>query len=437
MQRLGGRPVRLLVSGAALALVALAGAAPPPALAAPTAGRPHVIAPQVTAGASGSVSSAAAAGSTQADDPPLMPIQDPGFAATVQTGDGGFTNPYWTQSSSGEFATIDNSYVRSTGWTGGEYTADLCGYSDCDDRADQGGYVADPPVTLIAPDNVSAATLTFDVAYECLLPTSCSGGELRVGLWDQAAGTTVEQDFTSKAVPGLYTDYPPTQYSLDTTAFLQAAGGQAYDVFAIGTTPTGDGTEWFVDDIQLAVTSVANPPTHITATSTAAGQAKLTWVAPADAAVEGVTGYTLTTYSDLGVPVGTPQPISGVSTTSATVTGSDAVSFSAVGISKGDLGVWELMWNSEPILKSRLTSLLAPAFTCTLPTGARMTGGLSPKPWASAQPASRSAAARRAVVRLIAWHPWRQPLSPLPLSLPPWPGSAARCWIDLRCSKFS
>ncbi len=62
-------------------------------------------------------------------------------------------------------------------------------------------------------------------------------------------------------------------------------------------------------------------PTNVSAASTASGEATVSWTAPASAVAEGVTGYTVTTYNDLGEPVGSPQPVSGaLSPCEATVT---------------------------------------------------------------------------------------------------------------------
>ena len=58
-----------------------------------------------------------------------------------------------------------------------------------------------------------------------------------------------------------------------------------------------------------------SPPTGVTATSTASGEAGVSWTAPSDAAYVGVTGYTVTTYNARGAQVGTPQSLSGTSTT--------------------------------------------------------------------------------------------------------------------------
>jgi hypothetical protein len=59
----------------------------------------------------------------------------------------------------------------------------------------------------------------------------------------------------------------------------------------------------------------------VTATSTAPGQATVSWTPPAGAAAEGVAGYSVTTYDAANVHVGSPQSVSGTSTSSTTVTG--------------------------------------------------------------------------------------------------------------------
>jgi hypothetical protein len=63
-----------------------------------------------------------------------------------------------------------------------------------------------------------------------------------------------------------------------------------------------------------------SPPTNVIATSPASGDATVSWTAPASGVAEEVTGYTVTTYNDQGAAVGTPQSVSGESTSTTTVT---------------------------------------------------------------------------------------------------------------------
>jgi hypothetical protein len=264
-------------------------------------------------------SGAAISSGGPAADPPLTPIVDPSFQGVICTGGNCTADPNWTEVSSGHFDTEDNNYNGLTGYTGldgSPYTADLCGYPTCDpDEVYQ---------TFTVPDNVSQATLTFDAAAVCPLPpdATCDTGPdypLTVGLSD-ASGNEVDTAFTFSVTnpsTGYYIS-PMSPESVDAaslTAFLQAHPLQSVRVFADDVAAPGDYTEWFVDNIVLSVTALASAPTRVTATSAAPGDASLSWSAPADATVDGVTGYTVTEYNDQGTQVGTPQPVSGTSTT--------------------------------------------------------------------------------------------------------------------------
>ena len=66
---------------------------------------------------------------------------------------------------------------------------------------------------------------------------------------------------------------------------------------------------------------LSNPPTDVSAVSTASQQATLSWSPPADAAADDVSGYTVTTYNDLSQQQGSAQSVAGGSTSSTTITG--------------------------------------------------------------------------------------------------------------------
>jgi hypothetical protein len=61
-------------------------------------------------------------------------------------------------------------------------------------------------------------------------------------------------------------------------------------------------------------TAPVEPPAAVTASSTAAGEATLSWSPALDALSEDVVGYEVTTYDDQGEPVGRPQAVTGTST---------------------------------------------------------------------------------------------------------------------------
>ena len=72
---------------------------------------------------------------------------------------------------------------------------------------------------------------------------------------------------------------------------------------------------------RVAASARPAPPTGVSAASTAPGQATVSWTPPAGGVAEGVTGYSVTTWNDLGAQVGSAQPVSGEAATSAPVTG--------------------------------------------------------------------------------------------------------------------
>jgi hypothetical protein len=67
-------------------------------------------------------------------------------------------------------------------------------------------------------------------------------------------------------------------------------------------------------------TEPPDPPTNVTAASRASAQATVSWIPPATAVVDGVTGYSVTTYNAQGQQVGSPQSVLGASTSTSTVT---------------------------------------------------------------------------------------------------------------------
>ena len=256
-------------------------------------------------------------GTAQAEvqDPPLTPILDPTFVG-ASCNPGCTPDPHWSEGSSGHFQTVTNYYNQLTGYTGldgSPYTIDLCGYVGCDpDEAYQ---------SFTVPDHVTEATLTFSAAAMCSLPfgDTCDTGThypLTVGLED-ASGNSVGESFTFEATNPSNGPYVSsmTPESVDVTAFLQSRPLQSIEAIAYDVAAPKDGTEWFVDNVVVSVTALASPPTSIIATSTASGQASVSWTAPSDAIPDDVTGYTVTTYNDQRVQVGTPQPVSGTSTT--------------------------------------------------------------------------------------------------------------------------
>jgi hypothetical protein len=251
----------------------------------------------------------------EAPDPPLSPILDPSFQG-ASCSPGCVPDPDWDEYSSGGFPTVDNQYWHYTGYTGiggSESTIDLCGYAGCDpDEAYQ---------SLTVPDGVTQASLTFDVAAACALPpgATCNTGSnhpVTIGLMD-GSGNTVGDSFTFEVTnPSSGGPYisPMSPESVNVTSFLESRPLQTIRAIAYDADAPGDMTEWFVDNIVLSVTALASHPTNIIATSTASGQASVSWTAPSDAIPDDVTGYAVTTANDQGQQVGTPQSVSGTST---------------------------------------------------------------------------------------------------------------------------
>jgi hypothetical protein len=260
----------------------------------------------------------------------LQPILDPSFQGASCSGSTCSPDPNWveTPGRGGGYYTVDNDYHTLTAYTGlggSEYTSDLCGYGGCSDAAYQ---------NFTVPASVSAATLTFDVAAACHLPAggTCSTSDyaypLTVELEDLVTqqGDGEEFEFSGYNPPGGpmdVTDMSPV--SLDVTSFVMAHQLATMQARMVATTAPDDATEWFVDNVVLTVTVpgfAPSPPTDVAATSTASGQAAVSWVPPPGAiADEDITGYTVTTYNDLGVPVGTPQTVSGGASDLTTITG--------------------------------------------------------------------------------------------------------------------
>ena len=70
-----------------------------------------------------------------------------------------------------------------------------------------------------------------------------------------------------------------------------------------------------------ATTVPPEPPTGVSAVSTASGQATVSWTPPSDELTDGVIGYQVVAYNQQLQQWGSPQTVSGASTTSTTVTG--------------------------------------------------------------------------------------------------------------------
>jgi hypothetical protein len=242
-----------------------------------------------------------------------QPIQDPYFAATTGC-PSACTNPFWEQYDQDGDATIGTEYyVLSGGWNSGEGhdTAQPCGYAGCDDAS------VYQPITLPADVDVTSATLSFEAAAACFDPGPCGAGsdDLFVGLSTESNGSA-GQNFFNGSSAGDYSEMAPETISGGALlTFIQDNPGQTADVLIQAATSGTDTSEFFVTAVTLTLTQSPPPPTNVTATSTGPGQAIVSWTPPAGAVAAGVTGYTVTTYNDQGVAVGTPESVSGTSTT--------------------------------------------------------------------------------------------------------------------------
>jgi hypothetical protein len=302
-----GGAVRALLAATTLVALAVAGGFPARAAAAPGASPPQA---EVTQ-SGGGFGSVGVAGAVSAGASQTQLVQDPYFADTS-----GGSNPYWTQYSTADVPTIDTDYYAISGWSSGsgDYTAHLCGYVSCDfDEVSQ---------QITVPYGVTAASLSFEGAASCG-PLGCgSSNQLQFELTN-VHGAFV-QDYSNRQAAYAYTS-PPLQAGTSGTgllSYLQANAGDILTVEAEANTGPSDDSAFYLTDITLTVTvSPPDAPTNVTADSTASGQATVSWTAPDDVVTAGVTGYSIITYDSSGDKVGTPQPVSSASTTTATITG--------------------------------------------------------------------------------------------------------------------
>lgn len=224
-------------------------------------------APRYIAGAAPSGNPAAPHTASVADDSQLL--NDTGFESGVPNGT-------WAEVSSGGFELIDMSHPHSGSWN-----ADLCGYTTCnpDELVQQ----------FTAPTGVYAATVTFWVAGFCNLApsSSCSAAnnQLNVTLIDPSNNFVAETVNTS-GTGGTISAY--TQISFDTSSFMAGHGGSPVQLQLVSHDRNGDAGGFVVDDVTMTVN---DPPTSVTATSTAPGTVGVTWVAPVDATTNGVNAY--------------------------------------------------------------------------------------------------------------------------------------------------
>ncbi|MGD0834063.1 MAG: glycosyl hydrolase family 18 protein [Candidatus Dormibacteria bacterium] len=153
---------------------------------------------------------------------------------------------------------------------------------------------------------------------------------------DGTAGPVINWDGTSQT-PWAYwygpasnascgSDYSTTrELYYDNAQSLEAKYGlvdadhlRGVGIWALGM-DSGSNDLW--NAIAASFVPLADPPTGVTATSTASDTATVSWSLPSDVTTDRVSGYAITTYNDKGVTVGSVQSVSGALTASAGVTG--------------------------------------------------------------------------------------------------------------------
>ena len=251
-------------------------------------------------------------------------VGDPGF-------EGGPSSASWGQISSGHFATITNFDPHT-----GAYSADLCGYTNCNpDEVYQ--YIG-------VPRNVTSASLSYYFTGGCASTThSCTHANnvLAIGVADSQSHSA-EADYGLDASPNTLLGYGFD--SINLTSFMQSHAGQVILLVALAQTVSTDTAEFFVDDFSLSINATPDAPANVSAASNAPGAATVSWSAPAYEGTSSVFSYTVSTYDHLrnfvsststastmttvtGLTNGNPYYFT-VAATNSTGTGAAAASFS-------------------------------------------------------------------------------------------------------------
>jgi hypothetical protein len=153
---------------------------------------------------------------------------------------GGFENGTspWSESSSGGYELITTDHPHS-----GQYSALLCGYSDCQDIIAQGFQL---------PSSVSSVTLSYWWDMQTDKSGACAD-HFTVGIYavnsDYTLGSQVAQvqDVCNDAANGKY-----QQQTVDLSSALQGQAGQVLAIVFSGTTDSqSNTTETYVDDVSL------------------------------------------------------------------------------------------------------------------------------------------------------------------------------------------
>ena len=219
-------------------------------------------------------------------------VRDPGFEQ-------GSPNPDWAEFSSGNLAVIDGAKPHS-----GSYSADLCGYSSCNDYAEQ-------TTSFTVPSGIVSASASFYTWMGTQEATTTCNDYLAAGLTDQALNAS------DGSALQLCTDWADGAWHLQTineTVFLQARVGSLVKIIAQGITDNNAAfTRGFVDDFTLSIITAPGTPTSMLVQPDNSA-ATINWLAPPDGGSP-ITSYTITPYTNNGATAGTPVIFNSASTT--------------------------------------------------------------------------------------------------------------------------
>lgn len=219
---------------------------------------------------------ACTAGLTLAPGLGSRPAQAATSASVQVVADGGFESgtpqAVWaeTQSSGGELIDVIDPHS-------GAWAADLCNIDNCTDGHGNAGDTLTQG--FIVPGQVVSAQLAYSYNVATSEPdqnVSCKDW-LSIGL---GIGRAADPSATRRYCAATGTQYR-TDF-IDVTSYLRGQGGQTITAQVAGFTNGLNPSEFFVDDVSLAITYLLTPSAPVVAaiTDCSVGQATLTWTAP-------------------------------------------------------------------------------------------------------------------------------------------------------------
>jgi hypothetical protein len=207
---------------------------------------------------------------------PVVGVHAATQTSTSLLADGGFEQgtpqSTWieTQNSGGELIDTIDPHT-------GTWSADLCDIDNCTDGHGNAGDSLVQPFT--SPGQVVSAQLSYYYSVatsETDNNTSCHDW-LSVGV---GQGTTPDPGNSRRYCASTGAQFRAD--SIDVTSYLQAHGGQTVSAQLQGFTSTLNPSEFFVDDVSLAVTYLLTPSAPVVSpiTDCGAGQTVLSWTPP-------------------------------------------------------------------------------------------------------------------------------------------------------------